>query len=233
MEIAQYPKEVVDYASKKLTSKMLSNEIPSSPFRYFIAVCKNYTERAAQQPQKQDGGKSSNREKSIPADKMALMKKEQEEKYKLFMQLREEKRRLRLIELGYNPSKMSHFDKVQILNKDKLTYFTNEDTKNPNFVGAAEIIEETFVQKTIMNQETPYEFALNYEKLIHARTLEDPIFAKKCAKFDKNPVVTKLSTTEWQEIWRLAHGDSCECRRHEDAGIILPDIAKNITLEIV
>lgn len=38
-EIAKYPKEVVEYASKKMTTALHTNQIIKYPFKWFVAVC--------------------------------------------------------------------------------------------------------------------------------------------------------------------------------------------------
>jgi hypothetical protein len=94
--------------------------------------------------------------------------------------------------------------------------------------GAGIINNDRNHQTTITHVETDEEFALNYEKAIHKRTLEDPEFAKKCARFDKNPIWHKFSPEQQATMWSQVHTDSCTCRRNEQAGLIMPDIAKKL-----
>jgi len=99
--------------------------------------------------------------------------------------------------------------------------------------GAAVINNDRNYQTTITHVETDLEFALNYEKAIHKRTLENPEFAKKCARFDKNPIWQKLTPEQQESIWQQAHGPECSCRRNEQAGLIMPDIAKKLAEKII
>ncbi len=94
--------------------------------------------------------------------------------------------------------------------------------------GAEVINNDRNFQTTITHVETDEEFATNFERLIHARTLSDPELAKRCARFDKNPLWVKMTDEQKATIWQEAHTDSCNCRRNEQAGLIMPDIAQKL-----
>lgn len=94
--------------------------------------------------------------------------------------------------------------------------------------GARIINNDRNYQTTITHVETDIEWALNYEKSIHHRTINDPEFAKRSARFDGNPLWNKFSPEQQQDIWIQAHVPSCTCRTNEQAGTILPDVAKQL-----
>jgi hypothetical protein len=110
--------------------------------------------------------------------------------------------------------------------------------------GARVINNERNYQTTITYVETDEEFALNYEKQIHRLTqmtqeeLDDAypklkgITMKQRAKFDRCPIWSKFTPQQQATIWNLAHGSSCKCRRNEDAGMIMPDIAQKLADKI-
>lgn len=79
-------------------------------------------------------------------------------------------------------------------------------------------------------KETLHEFALNYERLIHQRTLTDSSLAAKTSRFDANPVWRLLTEQERQDIWNQAHG-SCSCRKNYESGVLLPEIARQLYTE--
>ena len=95
-------------------------------------------------------------------------------------------------------------------------------------VGAKVLNGPSGYQTTITHVETDYEFALNYEKAIHKRTLEDPELAARCARFDRNPIWAKLNDFDKDDIWNKAHTKDCTCRKNEHAGLIMPDIAQKM-----
>lgn len=116
--------------------------------------------------------------------------------------------------------------------KARPSNFTSYVVGDKWIPGAEIINNDANYQSSITHVETDLEWALNYEKLIHARTLEDPEFAKRCAKFDRNPIWAKLSEVQQIDIWAQAHGDDCTCRKNEAAGLIMPDIAKKLVEKI-
>jgi hypothetical protein len=106
--------------------------------------------------------------------------------------------------------------------------------------GARIINNDHNYQTTITHVETDREFALNYEKEIHRLTqmtqeeldLAQPNFKgismQQRAKFNRCPIWSKFSPEEQRMIWNLAHGSACKCRKNEDAGLIMPDIAQKL-----
>ena len=105
----------------------------------------------------------------------------------------------------------------------------NEYVAGGKWVPGAEIINtpNTF-QSSITHVETEIEWAMNYEQSIHQRTQLDPVFAKQTARFDKNPIWSKLNEQQRTNIWSTAHGNDCSCRKNEDAGLIMPQVATKL-----
>lgn len=112
--------------------------------------------------------------------------------------------------------------------KPKPSNFTQYVEGGKWIPGAAIINNDKYYQTTITHVETDYEFALNFEKAIHQRTLQDPEFAKRCAKFDRNPIWAKLNDFERDDIWNQAHTKDCSCRKNEHAGLLMPQIAQKL-----
>lgn len=98
--------------------------------------------------------------------------------------------------------------------------------------GAAIINNDRNYQTSITHVETDLEFALNFEKAIHARTLLDPELARRCAKFDRNPIWAKLNEIQRNDILIQSHTNDCSCRKNEVAGLMMPDIAQKMIEKI-
>lgn len=93
--------------------------------------------------------------------------------------------------------------------------------------GAAIISSNKY--NAVTHVETDLEFALNYEKAIHERTTTQPELARKTAAFDRNPIWAKLDDMQRNHIWIAAHPQPCSCRKNERAGLLLPEIAQQLT----
>jgi len=94
--------------------------------------------------------------------------------------------------------------------------------------GAKVINNDANYQTSIFHVETDEEFALNYERQIHQRTLENPELAKRCVKFDRNPIWCKLTAVQQQSVWNDAHTQDCVCRTNDVAELLMPDIAQKL-----
>jgi hypothetical protein len=114
--------------------------------------------------------------------------------------------------------------------------------KGGKWLPGAEIINnDRMFQTTITHVETDIEFAINYEKLIHRLTLMtqeeldayDPksagISMKQRSRYDRNPLWKKFTLQEQQSIWRQAHTIDCMCRKNEDAGLLMPEVADKLS----
>jgi len=116
--------------------------------------------------------------------------------------------------------------------KPKPSNFTQYVERGKWIPGARVINNDKYYQTTITHVETDYEFALNFEKAIHQRTIDDPDLARRCAKFDRNPIWSKLSDFDRDSILNQAHTKDCTCRKNEHAGLIMPDIAQKLADKI-
>lgn len=114
------------------------------------------------------------------------------------------------------------------IGKPRPSTFTEHVSGSKWIPGARIINPQRGFQTDVTYVETDLEFALNYERLIHQRTIDNPTFAAQCSRFDRNPLWHKLSPQEQTIIWEQAHPSPCTCRKNQDAGLLMPEVAAKL-----
>ena len=218
LQLVDFSKEAIEHANKALTRELMGGKSIANQFGYFLSCCRNFKSNPS--------FKKSSPHETVSKEKVESLKAQQNERYQQFMDKRAQKRFDRLIELGYDPNTMHPWEQTEVLNRDRMSYYTGEDCTN------TQPARTTTVEAPVTYKETDLEFAINYEKAIHKRTQEQPEFAKTCARYDRNPLWTKFTPEQQQAIWLQAHGPSCTCRKNEQAGLIMPDIAAKLAQKI-